>query len=154
MLQGDELPMALRAAYMALHRSTDNALARHGITADQFVLLATVARAGELTQREIARRMPSDPSTVRAMLVLLENQQLVERTPHPQDSRALLVRLTPTGRRKFRQLWKAGDSIRQRMMDSMSRKDLDKFVENLRQLAVSLGINDSPAIEPPVSPQR
>ena len=39
--------MALRAAYLALHRRSDARFARHGVTADQFVLLATLARAGQ-----------------------------------------------------------------------------------------------------------
>jgi DNA-binding MarR family transcriptional regulator len=63
-----ELPMALRAAYVALHRRSEAHFAQYGITADQFVLLASLARGDALTQRELARRMPSDPSTVRAML--------------------------------------------------------------------------------------
>ena len=72
MTTGHDLAIALRAAYLALHRRSDARFAPHGVTADQFVLLATLARGGEaLTQRVLARRMSSDPSTVRAMLVLL-----------------------------------------------------------------------------------
>jgi hypothetical protein len=42
--------MALRAAYLTLHRRSDARFLRHGVTADQFVLLATLARGGKLTQ--------------------------------------------------------------------------------------------------------
>ena len=86
-----DLPMALRSAYLALHRRTEKQFAPLGVTADQFVLLATLARCHALAQRELARRMPSDPSTVRAMLVLLEKQGLVKRTAHPTDARAKTV---------------------------------------------------------------
>src|SRR6478736_5154784 len=100
MTTGRDVAIALRAAYLALHRQSDARFAPHGITADQFVLLATLARGGEaLTQREHARRMSSDPSTVRAMLVLLERRGLVEREPHATDSRARTVTLTAEGRR-------------------------------------------------------
>src|SRR3954449_11939766 len=99
-----ELPIALRAAYLALHRQSDARFAAHGATADQFVLLATLARGHALTQRELARRMSSDPSTVRAMLVLLERRGLVEREAHPTDARARTVALTAAGRRTFRRL--------------------------------------------------
>ena len=47
---------------MALHRCSDMQFAELGVTADQFVLLATLARGQALTQRELAARMPSDPS--------------------------------------------------------------------------------------------
>src|SRR3569623_1876625 len=110
-----EIPMALRAAYLTLHRQSDACFAEHGVTADQFVLLATLQRGHALTQRELARRMSSDPSTVRAMLVLLERSGLVRREAHPTDSRARTVALTAAGERKFRQLWGAGDAIRSQM---------------------------------------
>ncbi len=89
-----ELPMALRMAYLAMHRQTDAIFQSHGVTADQFVLLASLSRGDALTQRELARRMSSDPSTVRAMLVLLEKQGLILRNIHPNDSRARTVSLT------------------------------------------------------------
>src|SRR6476659_6618165 len=106
MNQKDELPLALRAAYHGLHRQSDTQFAKFGVTADQFVLLATLARGQALTQRELAIRMPSDPSTVRAMLVLLEQRGLISRETHPTDGRARTVALTPEGLRKFRQVWK------------------------------------------------
>ena len=76
------------AAYLMLHRQSDAAFAPHGVTADQFVLLARLSEGEALTQKELAIRMPSDPSTVRAMLVLLEERGLVRRDPHPTDGRA------------------------------------------------------------------
>ena len=98
MTTGSDIAIALRAAYLALHRRSEARFARYGLTADQFVLLATLARGDALTQRELARRMPSDPSTVRAMLVLLEGRRLVQRDTHPTDSRARMVSLTPAGK--------------------------------------------------------
>ena len=87
MTTGRDLAIALRAAYLALHRRSDARFAPHGVTADQFVLLATLARGGDaLTQRELARRMSSDPSTVRAMLVLLAAAR-AGRAGHAPDRR-------------------------------------------------------------------
>ena len=40
MTVGHEVGMALRAAYLALHRQTNDCFADDGVTADQFVLLA------------------------------------------------------------------------------------------------------------------
>src|SRR3954465_8958822 len=120
MTTGHDLAIALRATYLALHRRSDAAFSPHGVTADQFVLLATLARGGQaLTQRELARRMSSDPSTVRAMLVLLERRGLVERDTHPSDARARTVALTAKGRLAYRKLWKAGEPIRARMLGAL-----------------------------------
>ena len=132
------LPLELRAAYLFMHRSSDVQFGKFGVTADQFVLLATLARGHALTQRELAARMPSDPSTVRAMLVLLERRGLVTRNIHPTDGRARTVALTDLGRRKFRQVFKAGQAIRDQMVSSLSAAETKLLVKLLRRVSKSL----------------
>ena len=132
------LPLELRAAYLALHRSSDNQFTKLGVTADQFVLLATLARGHALTQRELAARMPSDPSTVRAMLVLLEERGLVSRNTHPTDGRARTVALTVSGLRKYRQAFEAGQAIRDQMVSSLSAAETRSLVKLLRRVSKSL----------------
>ncbi len=133
-----DLPMALRAAYLALHRVSDAHFASYGVTADQFVLLATLSQGQALTQRELASRMSSDPSTVRAMLVLLDQSGLVKRQSHPSDARAKTVALTAAGKRKLQQLWKAGQPIRDKMLGCLEPSDAGTLVELLRRVANSL----------------
>ncbi len=136
--QERELPLALRAAYMSLHRNTEAAFGQHGVTADQFVLLLALAEGQALTQRELADRISSDPSTVRAMLVLLEKMELVRRTSHPTDSRAKTVALTAAGKRKLGKLWKAGQSIRNDMYGCMTSDELETLISLLRNISSAL----------------
>ena len=145
MTTGHDLAMALRAAYLALHRRSDAAFASHGVTADQFVLLATLARGGEaLTQRELARRMSSDPSTVRAMLVLLERRGLVGRDTHPTDARARTVALTAKGRRAYERLWAAGEPTRARMLGALQPGAAETLVRLLGLAAAALSAERVP----------
>lgn len=123
---------------MALHRCSDSQFAKIGVTADQFVLLATLARGHALTQRDLAARMPSDPSTVRAMLVLLEERGLISRDTHPTDGRARTVALTESGLRKYRQAWKAGQAIRDQMVSSLSVEETKSLVNLLQRVSKSL----------------
>lgn len=138
MTTGSEIPIALRTAYLALHRRSEVRFAQYGVTADQFVMLATLARGNALTQRELGRRMSSDPSTVRAMLVLLEKRGLIERDAHPTDARARTVALTTEGKRTFRKLWTAGEPIRQQMIGVLSPAEVDTLVGLLARVAESL----------------
>ena len=85
MSDGQELARALRAAYWALRRQTNQALVAHGVTSDQFVLLSRLADEDAITQQELARRTSSDANTIRPMLVLLEK---------PASSR--VTRIPPT----------------------------------------------------------
>ena len=130
--------------------------APHGVTADQFVLLATLARGHALTQRELARRMPSDPSTVRAMLVLLEKHGLVQRDTHPTDARARTVALTAAGRRKFRQLWTAGEPIRAQMFSALPPDEAEALVVllNARRGGAECGVRCRSAHQLPFTLKR
>ena len=134
----DELPLALRTAYLTLHRRSDAVFVEYGITADQFVLLATLARGQAMTQRELAARMPSDPSTVRAMLVLLEKQGLVTRDAHPTDARARTVSLTKAGARTFQQAFEAGQQVRDQMAESFSVSETRMLLSLLQRMTESL----------------
>ena len=138
MTDGHELAIALRAAYLALHRRSEAAFESHRVTADQFVLLATLNRGHALTQRELAHRMSSDPSTVRAMLVLLERRGLVEREAHPTDARARTVALTAKGTQALQRLWTAGESIRAQMLGVLDPAEAETLVGLLSRVAGAL----------------
>ena len=145
MTTGSDIAIALRAAYLALHRRSEARFAPHGVTADQFVLLATLARGGHaLTQRELARRMSSDPSTVRAMLVLLEQRGLVERDTHPTDARARTVALTAKGVRAYQRLWTAGDPVRAQLLGALQPGEAETLVRLLARVAQALNAESVP----------
>ena len=123
---------------MALHRSTESQLAELGVTADQFVLMLALNEGHSVTQRELADRISSDPSTVRAMLVLLEKSGFIERACHPTDSRAKTVKLTAAGKRKLRRLWKSSQSIRDEMHAAMTQREAEILIRLLRRVTDSL----------------
>jgi len=138
MVDGHTLAMALRAAYLTMHRCADARFARHGITADQFVVLATLSTADAVTQRELARRTGSDPNTVRAMLMLLEDRRLVARTPHPTDGRARTVTLTAAGRACYRRLWREGEPVRKRLLGALRSTEVEALFGLLNRVTAAL----------------
>src|SRR4051812_26163057 len=138
MAGGHDLAMALRAAYLAMHRRTDAALARHGVTADQFVLLTALSAGDALTQRDLGRQTNCDPNTVRAMLVLLEKRGLIARAPHPSDGRALTVALTAAGKRTYRALWAASEPVRAGVLDALEPDSPQAALDLLTRLTRAL----------------
>jgi len=145
MASGHEIAMGLRAAYWAMHRQTQAALAPRGVTADQFVLLALLAEQDGITQQELVRRASSDANTVRAMLLLLEGRGLVTRAPHPTDRRARRVALTRKGRQAYERLWARSDPLRERMQAVFRPEEVDALVEFLTRISdVMRGENGPP----------
>jgi DNA-binding MarR family transcriptional regulator len=145
MRDGHELAMALRAAYLAMHRQTDALLAPSGVTADQFVILWSLSERDALSQRELVERTSSDPNTLRAMLVLLEQRGLIERPPHPTDGRARSVALTATGRRLYRKLWRVTEPLRRQLLVSQLRIPAGPLAEQLQRL-IEMFSPESPSL--------
>ena len=52
MLSGHEIALALRSAYLSMHRQADAYFVAHGVTADQFVLLSALAEEDAVTRPE------------------------------------------------------------------------------------------------------
>lgn len=128
------LAMALRSAYLAVHRRTNAALHEYGVTADQFVCLVILDELNGLTQQELAGRAMSDPNTIRAMLLLLERKGLIVRTRHPNDKRAHCVSMTGKGRVVFRKLVRVLRPVRRQMLDPFSEKELSAVLAALNHL--------------------
>ena len=76
------------------------ALKPFDLTHVQFVLLASLTwldAAGPVTQRALADHAATDPMMTSQVLRALEVRGLVQRAPHPDDSRARAVSVTPAG---------------------------------------------------------
>jgi DNA-binding MarR family transcriptional regulator len=138
MTSGREVARALRRAYLSLHRQTNACFADDSVTADQFVLLAALADDDGVTQQELVRRVGSDPSTVRAMLLLLEGRGFVVRERHPADGRARCVTLTRNGRRAFKELLAKSEALRARLLAAFRPDEVTALVGLLRRVAEAM----------------
>ncbi|MBB6051172.1 MarR family winged helix-turn-helix transcriptional regulator [Armatimonas rosea] len=136
--QGHELALALRSAYLEMHRCVDTQFRQTGVTADQFVVLSALAEAGCLTQRRLADQITCDQNTLRAMLLLLEKKGLVLRQPHPTDGRARLVSLTSEGEVLQKALSEQLNPLRQSLGESLRPEETELLLELLRRVAATI----------------
>src|SRR5581483_5349339 len=134
MNSGHELGMWLRKAYLSFHRRANSRMLKHGVTADQFVLLSVLVREEGITQIMIVERTASDPNTVAAILGLLERRGLVRREAHAKDRRARCVFLTAEGRRTHRRAAKEAEPLLAALWDSMKTADagdIERFLKRV-----------------------
>jgi len=142
MSNGHELGMWLRKAYLSFHRRANARMLKHGITADQFVLLSVLVRDEGITQIMIVERTASDPNTVAAILGLLERRGLVRREAHAQDRRARCVFLTAEGRRIQRRAAKEAEPLLAALWDSMKGADaggIERFLKRIHAVFSASG---------------
>jgi DNA-binding MarR family transcriptional regulator len=72
-------------------------LAEHGLTPARAEVLWVLHRAGPRTQRELSQLLRCTPRNVTGLVDALQRGGFVERTAHPADRRAIIVRLSGLG---------------------------------------------------------
>jgi DNA-binding MarR family transcriptional regulator len=138
-----ELSMALRRAYMRLHRDTCARCAEENITADQFVLMNVVNSAGSAKQSTLVELVDSDANTISAMLRRLQHRGLICREKHPVDLRANTVQLTEKGSQLLAILEQKTMANRSDMEHAFSPEELENLISLLRRLATHSHHDDS-----------
>lgn len=133
------IPLSLRAAYLAMHRRTNECLAVLDITADQFVCLLSLHKQEGIIQRELVTLVSSDPNTIRAMLVILERKKLVTRERSPLDRRAQIVRLTPSGVSKTEAALRQLRTVQGKLHRAFSTSEREALQTSLLKLSTALG---------------
>lgn len=96
---------------------------------------------------DLAGALRVDPSTVTRTIQRMEALGLVERSPATDDARAVLVRRTPTGERRWADVAAIRRQNVSRLLATMSREDqltmvrlLDRFVSGLEDVAGSTSV--------------
>ena len=129
----------MRAHQIVLAR-VESALRPHGVTFARYevLMLLLFSRRGSLPMKVIGSRLQVHPTSVTNAVDRLEDAGLVERSPHPQDRRAVLVALTATGRRVAQE---ATDTLNAEVFGrpELGREDLESLVEVLTRLRRSAG---------------
>jgi DNA-binding MarR family transcriptional regulator len=95
------LPLLLRRAWYGLNQAFRRQLAPLGVTPDQFTVMRTLLENEDITQRQLAHLMTSDPNTVASLVERMERQGLVARRTREKDRRANLLRLKQLGKQKY-----------------------------------------------------
>lgn len=90
----------LKNSAMLIERQLESVFLEFGLNSGEFDVLATLLRSGKpytLSPTELYQAMMISSGTMTHRLKRLEQQELITRTPNPEDSRSLLVRLSPKG---------------------------------------------------------
>jgi DNA-binding MarR family transcriptional regulator len=110
------------------------------VTADQYVLLYVLAEGNALTQRDLARRSFSDPNTIRPMLKSLEGRGLLIRQQHPNDGRAITVKLTAKGLKTWKKLIEASEPVREKLVAAFRPADIPTLFDFLCRIAEAMDL--------------
>ena len=105
------------------------ALDAQGLTPARAELVLALHQHGEpMVQRALARVLRCTPRHITGLVDALEQRDLVRRTPHPTDRRAVLVALTAAGRASARWLTEQRADAAHALFADRPDRELEAFV--------------------------
>ena len=133
----DEVPrMRAVTSLMRVHQlvltELDELLRPLGLTFARYevLVLLSFSRRGALPLGKIGQRLQVHATSVTPLVKRLENADLIKRTPHPEDGRAVLASITPRGRMIMERATEAIVSA-QFALSSLNEDDCDQLTELL-----------------------
>lgn len=125
-----------------------------GLTPSQLSVLASVERLGPLQLGDLARVESVAPPTLSRSVGGLEEQGLVRRHQDPGDGRAVLVQVTPAGRRALRELRRARVAFLAQRLATLPDGDRAIVARAVELLSGILGPADPPVRAPVPAPRK
>jgi DNA-binding MarR family transcriptional regulator len=104
----------------------------------EVLVLLSFSRRGALPLGKIGERLQVHATSVTPLVKRLEAAELIKRTPHPEDGRAVLASITPQGRLVLAQATEA--ILRaQFALGSLSEDDCDRLTDLLTPARAAAG---------------
>jgi DNA-binding MarR family transcriptional regulator len=131
----ESILLALQRATHATVHALAAQVANLGLTPAEINALANLTNSGPRTVSELGQLIGSPPTTVTSVLDRLERRGHVSRNRHPTDRRALVVELTPSGRRAATRVRRAITRLEQQLLGGLDAGSLDGLRAGLDALA-------------------
>ena len=126
----DQFPFAVARVTRRWRKMLDERLKDLGVTQVRWSTMVYLEKGGEgLTQRELASLMAIENPTLVRLLDSLEQQNLIERRPCPNDRRARRLHLTNAGRAFMDDLSERAEVLREEMLEGISDKEIECTVK-------------------------
>jgi DNA-binding MarR family transcriptional regulator len=112
--------------------------------------LRLLAPDSVLTMKDIADRLQITPPSVTVLVRRLEQTRLVQRTPHPSDSRVTLLSLTEQGRQFHEQVASEHIENMAHLLQGLSASEQEQFLALLeRAVRGMIAADIDPNADPP-----
>jgi len=102
------------------------------VTLPRFDLMAQLDKSQNgMTLGELSQRMMVSNGNVTGLVDRLVEQKMIERRPSPTDRRAMLVNLTPEGRKTFRAMARTHEGWIAEIFEGLTRNEMDSLMQLL-----------------------
>lgn len=138
MLMDDNLAAMLSDTARLMRRSFDARARQIGVTRPQWRVLSVLRRFEGINQGGLAELLEVEPITVCRMIDRLQEAELVERRPDPDDRRSWLLFLTPKAQALLDQLRPLAEEMLDEALEGVSMNDRAILAASLDQMRRNL----------------
>jgi DNA-binding MarR family transcriptional regulator len=128
----------LLAITSMFQRDMDRAFAGTPLTEARVAVLWTLALNGPSTQQGLAEALSVTPRNISGLVDALEQHGYVQRTPHPSDRRAVLVRLTSTGEEAMTRMQEEHAHLEAQLRDAVAPEHLEPLEQAIDAIIARL----------------
>lgn len=111
---------------------------RFGLSRDEWRVLAALAEEGTAKMADVILSTTLDKMRVSRAVTRMEEADLLERLPNPDDGRGWLLRMKPAGRTLFQRIVPVVQAREAFLLDALSAQErelLDRAMDKLRDRA-------------------
>lgn len=128
----------LKIVQHRLRQRLEAELARTGVSASQNAVLLAVGDNPRISNASLARAAFVTPQSMQEMLVTLERDGFIVRTPHPEHGRIVMTELTKKGKSAARAGTVAAETVEGQMLSRLTDDEVDLLRGLLQRCADAL----------------
>ncbi|MGH9174786.1 MAG: MarR family winged helix-turn-helix transcriptional regulator [Vicinamibacterales bacterium] len=117
-----------------------------GLTPAHAGLLRMIARSAGGSQQEVASKLRIFPSRLVGLVDELQERELVEREPNPDDRRTYALQLTPAGQRALDAIGRIGREHQEALLAALTKEEREALASLLLRVASQQGL--TPGVHP------
>ena len=136
-----EFLVAIPLLTIRIKRESDEVLSDFNLTLTGWMTLVALRRSGDaqrLSPGELSRAVALSSAGMTAQLDQLERSDLLQRSPHPDDRRAIHVTLTRSGQKLVDRTYRPYLAVHERLLRSLPSRDREALSSLLRKVLLSL----------------
>lgn len=133
-----ELTRQIKRLYTLINLHIDETLRGHGMARSQFQVMFHIFKNGSMTQKELQNFMQVEPATLSGLTDVLERKGWLERTTHPADKRAKMLKLTVSGQRVLKGIPHPALDLEKQMLHGLKAADKTALKTNLQLMIKNL----------------
>lgn len=121
-----------------MRKRMNDKLKPYNLTPEQRAILLILGDKGSMTQMQLCELTSMEPSNLSMTLKRLENKKYIEKTDHPDDPRAYLVRVTKKAENIIVELAGLSITARENLFEGIDERDLRIMCEALKKIDKNL----------------